>query len=152
MDIFARIAAALALLASGATRTDPEVTAHLQAIDEHLAGTDAHEATDNANESARLDVIEAGLQTIANALPAPPADTVPTPTPAPTPAPVDETPVPADGQPTAGVQGDDTAPVGGQPQLAGDGSPAPVPGEGGDVPPVGNAAGTPGVDPLVSGA
>jgi hypothetical protein len=77
-DVFSRIAAALTLLLSGASRTDPAVLDHMKAIDEHLAGSDAHEAADSNDEKARLDAIEAGLGHIADSLPAP--------TPAPAPA------------------------------------------------------------------
>lgn len=115
MDIFSRIAAALALLASGATRTDPAVTEHLQAIDAHLEGTDAHEAADHDDESARLDAIEAGLGKIADAVaPEPAADPAPaedeTPTPAPAPAPV--------GEVASGVTTGFEAPTGDEPPLA----------------------------------
>lgn len=114
MDIFSRIAAALALLASGATRTDPAVTEHLQAIDAHLAGTDAHEAADNEDESARLDAIEAGLGKIADAVaPEPASDPAPvdeTPTPAPAPAPAAEV--------SSGVTTGFEAPTGDEPPLA----------------------------------
>lgn len=68
MDIFDRIAAAIKLMASGTPATDPAVLEHLNAIDQHLVDTDAHETADHAESDVRIATIEAGLAKIANAV------------------------------------------------------------------------------------
>jgi hypothetical protein len=106
MDIFDRIAAALELVAAGKNSTDPVVLEHLTAIDNHLSEDDTHNEAvdahlgnldgDDAEEKARISVVEAGLTKIADAV-------APVATPAPTPAPVPEpgpAPAPAAGDGT----------------------------------------------------
>ncbi len=78
MDIFDRIAAALVALKNGTAATDPAVLAHLDAIDTHLQEDDTHneqidarldaDETGLTEEKARVAVVEAGLQKIADAL------------------------------------------------------------------------------------
>lgn len=68
MDIFDRIAAALKALSSGVPATDPAVTDHLKAIDDHLGTLDGADT----DEKTRMDTIEAGLNKIADAVSPPP--------------------------------------------------------------------------------
>lgn len=69
LDIFDRIAAAIAAKASGDNAAYDE---HLAAIDDHLQKVDASDA----DEQTRLGNIEAGLSKVADAVnpPAPPSD------------------------------------------------------------------------------
>lgn len=69
-NVFQIIAAALGLaLSDQGTRDNPDYDAHLKAIDDKLQNDEAHEASDNSAQSVRLDVIEQGLQAIADSLP-----------------------------------------------------------------------------------